>query len=140
MIISEYTLNAEISWALKIIQSHFSFRSCERINKLFAVMFPDIEMSFNLKLGKTKCAYLINYEIARHFKNNLLKSINNFSFYTLSFDESLNNVLQSCQMDTNIRYWNEAKNVVETPHLDSKFVSRLNTGNLFEQLEYVLKE
>ena len=33
MIISESTLNAEILWTLKVIQSHFSFRSCEGINK-----------------------------------------------------------------------------------------------------------
>ena len=115
---------------LKISQVHFSFRSCEGINKLFPVMFPDSEISFNLKLGKTKCAYLMNYGIAPHFKSNLLKSINNSSFYSLSFDESLNNVLQSCQMDINIRYWNEAKNVVGTRYLDSKFVSRLNDPGL----------
>ena len=103
MIISESTLNAEILWTMKVIQSHFSFRSCEGINKLFAVMFPDSEISFNLKLGKTKCAYLMNYGIAPHFKSNLLKSINNSSFYCLSFDECLNSVLQSCQMDINIK-------------------------------------
>ena len=94
MIISESTLNAEILWTLKVIQSHFSFRSREGINKLLAVMFPDSEISFNLKLGKTKCAYLMNYVIAPHFKSNLLKSVNNSSFYSLSFNESLDNVLQ----------------------------------------------
>ena len=103
-------------------------------------MFPDSEISFNLKLGKTKCAYLMNYGIAPHFKSNLLKSINNSSFYSLSFDESLNNVLQICQMDINIRYLNKAKNVLETRYLDSKFVSRPNADNLFQQLEYILKE
>ena len=39
-----------------------------------------------------------------------------------------------------VRYWNEAINVVETRYLDSKFVGRPNVDNLFEQLEYVLKE
>ena len=98
MIISKSTLNAEILWTLKVIQLHFLFRSCERINKLFAVMFPDSEISFNLKLSKTKCAYPMNYGIAPHFKSNSLKSINNYSFYSLSFDECLNNVMQSCQL------------------------------------------
>ena len=102
-------------------------------------MFPDSEISFNLKLGKTKCVYLMNYGIAPHFKSNLPKSINNSSFYSLSYDESVNNILQCCQMDMNIRYWNEAKNVVETHYLDSKFVSRPNANNLFDQLECILK-
>ena len=97
------------------------------------------EISFNLKLGKTKFAYLMNYGIAPHFKSNLLKSLNNSSFYSLSFDGSLNDVLQSFQKDMIVRYWNEGKNVVETRYLDSKFVSRTNVDN-FEQFEYVLKE
>ena len=104
MIISESTLNAEILWTLKVMQLHFSFRICKGISKLFAVMFPDSEISFNLKLGKTKCAYLMSYVIAPHFKSNLLKSINNSSFYSLSFDERLNNVLQSCQMTNDINF------------------------------------
>ena len=33
MIISESTVKGEILWTLKVIQSHFSFRSCEGINK-----------------------------------------------------------------------------------------------------------
>ena len=72
MIISESTLNAEILWTSKVIQLHFSFRSCEGINKLFEVMIPDSEISYNLKPGKTKCAYLMNYCIAPHLKSNLL--------------------------------------------------------------------
>ena len=44
MIISESTLIAEILWTLKVIQLHFSFRSCEGINKLFVVIFPDSEI------------------------------------------------------------------------------------------------
>ena len=31
MIISESTLNVKILWTLKVIQSHFSFRSCEEL-------------------------------------------------------------------------------------------------------------
>ena len=48
--------------------------------------------------------------------------------------------MQSFQKDMIVRYWNEAINVVETRYLDSKFVGRPNVDNLFEQLEYVLKE
>ena len=123
-------LLTQILWTLKLSQLHFSFRSCGGINKLFPVMFPDGEISFNLKPGKTKCVYLMNYGNAPHFKTNLLRSINNSSFYSLSFDESLNNVLQSFQMDINICYWNEAKNFVGTRYLDSKFVSRPNDPGL----------
>ena len=56
----------------------------------------------------------MNYGIALHFKKMLLISIQNYPFYSLSFDESLNPVIQSCQMDAGISYWNETNNTVES--------------------------
>ena len=37
-------LNAEIKWSMKVVQSHFSFRSCINLNKLF-YMFPEVKAS-----------------------------------------------------------------------------------------------
>lgn len=37
-------LRAEILWALKIMNSHYSFKSCEDTSHLFATMFRDSEM------------------------------------------------------------------------------------------------
>ena len=41
LIINENTLHTEISWTLKVVMSHLSFRSCIDLNKLFIIMFPD---------------------------------------------------------------------------------------------------
>ena len=68
-------------------------------------MFPDSEVASKLILGKTKCAYFMNYGIASYFKNILTKAITESPFYSLSFDGSLNAVIQSCQMDVAIRDW-----------------------------------
>ena len=48
----------------------------------------------------------------------------------MSFDESLNKNQQKCQMDVNLRYWNDEKNIAETFYLDSKFLLRPNAENL----------
>ena len=56
-------------------------------------MFPDSEVALNFTLGKTKCAYFMNYDIAPHFKNILTTAITESPFYRLSFDESLNAVI-----------------------------------------------
>ena len=57
-----------MKWALKILTSHFSFRSCLDINELFLSVFSDSHIAKSFKLSKTKCAYLINFGIAPYFK------------------------------------------------------------------------
>ena len=56
--------------------------------------------------------------------------INNFPWYSVSFDESLNKNQQTCQMDVKLRYWNDENNMAETSYLDSKFLLRPKAENL----------
>ena len=87
---------------------------------------------------------LLNIRISRlwhaHCKSILLISIQNSPFYSFSFDESLNPVIQSCQMDTGIRYWNETNNTVESWYIDSQFLQRQNAKVLLEKIKTVSKE
>ena len=43
-------------------------------------------------------------------------------YFVVSYDESLNRILQDEQMDIQIRYCNESLGVVETIYFDSKFL------------------
>ena len=45
MILPIGILNAEIKWSIKVVQSHFYFRSCIDLNKLFYGMFHDSEIA-----------------------------------------------------------------------------------------------
>ena len=67
--------NAEITWCLKTVASHFSFRSCEDIKNVFSWMFPDSKIADQFTLGKTKCAYTINFGLAYYYKNLLQSDI-----------------------------------------------------------------
>ena len=61
MIISVGSCHVEILWAIKVVMSTFSFSSFKKMGELFCVMFPDSEIAKTLKLGPSKCAYLITY-------------------------------------------------------------------------------
>ena len=61
--------------------------------------------------------------------------INLSPYFSLSFDESLNSILQKCQMDVNIRIWNEKTNLAETRYFDSHFIERPNADNLLERIQ-----
>ena len=49
--------HAEIYWAVKVLWSHLSYRSCLNLNELFRKMFPDSQVAKSFQLSKTKCAY-----------------------------------------------------------------------------------
>ena len=69
-------------------------------------MFTDSKIIKSFQLSKTKCGY-INFGLVPYFKELLLKEIKASDCFRISFDESMNKVLQEEQMDVQIRYWNE---------------------------------
>ena len=68
-------------------------------------MFPDSKIAQKPQLEKAKCADLFNYGMTPFVKDPLVKNIVASPFYTVSFDESVNRVLQNKQMDVHICYW-----------------------------------
>ena len=56
------------------------------------------------------------------------------SFYSFSFDESMSSVMQQCQMDVVIRFWNETAGNLET-RFDSKFLSQPKAKELLSNLK-----
>ena len=45
------------------------FCSCDNINRLLSVMFKNSEIVSSMAEGRTKCSYLINFDLAPYFKN-----------------------------------------------------------------------
>ena len=105
-VVSANVLNAEIKKSLKVVMFYFSFCSCERTGNLFAYMFSDSETVKKFSLGRTNCSYFVNFGIAPHFKT-ILHNVQKSPFFTVSFDESLNKVLQNEQMDIQVCFWDE---------------------------------
>ena len=56
--------DAEICWVIKVVMSHFSYRSCLDIK-----MFPDSSVANDFSLSETKCTNTVHFGIAPYFKN-----------------------------------------------------------------------
>ena len=93
-------------------------------------MFPDSAIPDKFFLGKDKARYMIIYEIYSALKQKLKSMINNSPWYSVFFDESFSKNKKKCQMDVNLRYWNDEKNIAKTSYLDSKFLLKPNAKNL----------
>ena len=86
-------VKAEIVWALKVVTSHFSLRSCLELNDLFKCMLPDSQIASKFSLSKIKCSYIINFGLAPYFIEVLLSQIKVLSFFVISYYEILQNEL-----------------------------------------------
>ena len=84
-------------------------------------MFPNSDTVSKFQLSKTKCAYFVTHGIALWIKSNLQTEVSNSPFFSVSFGESLNMVLQENQMDIQLRFWSEKLNKAVTCYWGSEF-------------------
>ena len=132
-------IHAEIRWTMKLVLSNLSFRSCLGLKELFQSMFYDSDIAKGFKLSKTKCSYYVNYGLAHFYKKKLIAEVNASPFFTLHFDESMNKVLQTEQMDGCVRFWSDECNQVKTHYLDSQFFNHPNSTNIVQGIESTIK-
>ena len=114
-------MKAEIMWVLDVM-SNYSYQSCATKAKLFSKMFFDSEIAQNMKIRKTKCSYVLVHGIFTHFKDILMKSLQETPFIVISFDEFFNSGVKKGLMDPLIRYWDNDKNRVVTRYFNSEFL------------------
>ena len=75
-------------------------------------MFPDNQIAQSFSCGATKCAYFTCFDIYPYFHELLTEKIRAVKYYTLSIDESLNQINQKKQMDMIVRFWDSKNNKV----------------------------
>ena len=98
------------------------------------MMVPDSDIALNYQMGKDKLGYVLSFGLEPYYRSMLISGINTSPFFSFSFDESLNECFQSCQMDVILRFWNEKKNQAEVRYFDSKFIGHPNAKNILDSL------
>ena len=119
---SNSSLKGEIIWTLKCVMGGCSGRFNDNIDETFLAMFPDVKSVLNnFSLARTKSSYVINHGLAPYFKKQLETALQKSEVYVYSFDESLNLVTQTSEMDLYIRYREKTENVVNFRYYGSSF-------------------
>ena len=127
---SDSATKAEIMWALNCVSHGYSGNSCAAVNDLFQSMFPDSEIAKEFKMGANKIAYILNFGIASYFQEELKGQLEKSDCFVSSFDESLNDVTQTCQMELMVRYWDINWNKVKVRYWNSKFLGHTTHTDL----------
>ena len=89
---------AEVIWMLKSVISGFSNQSCEGLSNTFASIFLDSKIAKEFVLGRQKAMYLSTYRIAPCFKSLLKSEADGSPILVISFDETLDQITQTCEM------------------------------------------
>ena len=97
----------EIIWILKTILMGHSMCLNDDLGRTFTAMFLQHKSLYNFNLASTKSMYVINLGLAPFFKFMFSDSLQKSNIHVFCFDESLNKVTQTCEMDIHIRYWND---------------------------------
>lgn len=135
---STEVLKAEIMWALKCMDAHYSMTSCAGINDVFSAMFPDSVIARSFRCGDKKAAYLCTFGLGPYFSSELTKMVKASPYYVLCFDETLNKDFQEKQLDIHLRIWDGSR--VVTQFYDSKFMGHGTAVNLFEPISTLVAQ
>ena len=119
---------------------HYSYNSCSEIGQLFQKMFPDSSIAQKFTFGKTKASYNITHGLAPYFHDLVYNSVLQSDHIVACFDESLNEVVQKCQMDLCVRYWDVNKSWAATRYFDSSFLGHATANNLQSSFTSLLND
>ena len=72
-----------------------------------------------MKLEPNKLKYVVNYGVVPYVKNILEDDMKNSIWYVVSFDESMNDVTHTSDMDICLHFWNEKTNKVQDKYWNS---------------------
>ena len=73
-------------------------------------MFPDSKVAEKMQLEPNKLKYVVNHGIAPYVKQILKNQVIDTVWFVASFDESLNEVTQTSEMDMCLRFSNKKNN------------------------------
>lgn len=133
-------LNAEILWCLKIASSHYSFRSCSNISDLFKSMFHDSTIASQFSMSYDKVAYFLNFGIYPVFHHDLVSNLSSASVFSISFDESMNDVLQQQQMDIFVKFWDDKLESAVTRYFASVFMGYTKATDMLDKFKSGVRE
>lgn len=131
-------MKAEVLWTLKVVTSHYSFKSCEGNSVLFQRMFSDSAVARQFSCGERKTAYLAAFGIGPYLQSSLKLRLKKESAYVLLFDETLNSQLQKKQMDVHVRFWDN--DTIHTHFFKSEFMGHAAASDICDRLEPIIEE
>ena len=88
-------------------------------------------------MSRSKSMYV---GLALYFKSVLETNLHKADFLVYSFDESLNDVTQTTEMDLYVRYWDPIENRVKVRYYDSPFLGHGTHTDLLNHFKSITND
>ena len=125
----------------KSVLGGFSVRANDELNETLSnVSRQCFQIARNFSLARTKAMYDINHGIVPYFKSLLLSSINTSYIHVYSFNESLNEVTQTCEMDLYVRCGDVACSQVKMRYFGSSFMGHGTYTDILQYFDEITKD
>ena len=115
-------------------------RTIEKYVKLTKVLFPDSKIPEQLKLGRTKLGYLLQFGLAPYHKRQLFSSLLPVTCFAPKFvscfDEAFSHIWNQIQMDVHVFYFHEGKQVLRS-YIRSHSLGHANAEEIFQSIQAV---
>ena len=132
-------MEAEIIWTISSACKDYPNNSVKDLNLIFRAMFSDSHTAQEFELGADKLKYVTNWGVAPYFKDLLKAQLHTSDFMVISFDESLNESTQNCQMDIVLRFWNHEEEKVDVRYWYSIYLGNAAHKDLLEHFNSALE-
>lgn len=99
------------------------------------LIFHDSKILEAVKMDRTKISYIIVHALGPYFHEELKKAIMSTNLFSVAFDESLNKVSDTEQLDLIIRYWSETENKPVTRYFTSAFLGHTTAADLLQAIK-----
>lgn len=139
--LSKESKTSTILLALQSVTSHISHRAMEEMVQLLPRIAPDSDIVQNIQLGRTKLGYIITYGLSVYYKNQLLRSLlpplGAHPKFVSYFDEAMNRITKSKQMDLHVTYFDEKKQLVVRSYIGAHFMGRAKQEDTYRAIKEV---
>ena len=134
----------EILMAIQSVMSHISHRTMEEFAEMLEIYCPDSTVPKDMKLGRTKIGYLIQFGLAPYYTalifSSLLPKVGTAPRFTSCFDEAFNRISKRKQMDVHIIYFDDEKMQVTRNYIGSHFMGHATAEDTYRSLKEVHRE
>ena len=114
------------------MKHNFSDASQQEFVPTVQAMLPDSKIASGMKLCKDKVKRMADHGFYPYLKERVLEMVSKSAKFVVSFDESLNKVTQTSQMDINLSYWDMDAMRVEEFYWHSSFLGETDADDLIK--------
>ena len=135
---SNKLLEKEVLWCLAASSANLSNRQAEKFSKSFSSIFDDSKLAEKFSVDKDKMAYICSHSLYPYFREGVEDKFSTADFFSVSYDELLNKVVQKTQMDVHARYVDPADGLAKTRYLTFQFLESCKAEDLMNNLTAAL--